>query len=196
MQLCPGIDQYDIPETLAKEIILACSNSEVSGWEKSVAGDPNGAQNVRTSSAINLDYHFPELAKSLSQKISVATQLYSLKYQTQITQNEGLDLLRYGIGEKYSFHSDTDWHYYRTVSLLVYLNPSEYSGGETEFKHFNIKIKPEKPAIVIFPSNYSYMHSALPVTEGEKFIVVSWMNDLPIGIEPDAFWLLSKERSL
>jgi len=191
MKLAIGINQYEIPEDLADNIIRSCKESTSNIWNKSVLSHQDSGQDIRTSSDFNLDSVFPELAKTLKHYVDWAVQGYCNEYQISVTQSEGLDLLRYESGQKYDFHYDTDWHYYRTVSILVYLNPAEYSGGETHFKHFDVKVKPEKPSIVVFPSSYAYLHSALPVISGEKFIVVSWMNDLPIGIKPDSFYLIN-----
>lgn len=191
MKLAIGINQYDIPIDLAETIINACKHSPDLGWSESMIGSQESEQYIRTSTGFSFSNSLPELSNDLEKHIRLALDEYSKEYSISVTQSESLNLLKYEPGQKYDFHFDTDWTYYRTVSVLVYLNPSEYEGGETHFKHFDLKVKPEKPSIVIFPSNYSYLHSALPVVSGEKFIVVSWMNDLPAGIKPDSFYLIN-----
>ena len=192
MQLAIGIEDYEIPSDLADHIIQTSKALDDSQWTKSVLGHTDSGESIRTSSGVNIDQILPDLVKPIRGHVDAALQHYKSKYGISITQNEGLDLLRYGVTEKYDFHYDGDWEYYRTVSMLIYLNPSEYSGGETEFKYFDLKVKPSKPSIVIFPSNYSYLHAALPVTDGEKFIIVSWMNDLPIGMDPGIMYTINK----
>lgn len=192
MQLAVGIESYEIPGDLAEYVIQTSKALPDSQWTKSVLGHTDSGESIRTSSGINIDTIIPNLIAPIRNHVDAALQHYKGKYEITVTQNEGLDLLRYGVTEKYNFHYDGDWEYYRTVSLLIYLNPAEYSGGETEFKYFDLKVKPDKPSIVIFPSNYAYMHAALPVTQGEKFIIVSWMNDLPIGMDPGIMYTINK----
>ena len=50
-----------------------------------------------------------------------------------------------------------------------------YTGGEIVFPRFNLTIKPEADAMIMFPSTYVYNHSVLPVTEGTRYSVVSWL---------------------
>jgi predicted 2-oxoglutarate/Fe(II)-dependent dioxygenase YbiX len=106
---------------------------------------------------------------------------YCNEYATSVTQDEGLTLLKYTDGNKYDYHADGEWSIYRTVSGIIYLNPQDYVGGETHFKLFDLNLKPESPSIALFPSNYAYMHAAMPVKSGTKYIFVTWMNDMPHG---------------
>jgi predicted 2-oxoglutarate/Fe(II)-dependent dioxygenase YbiX len=87
--------------------------------------------------------------------------------------------LKYTPGGWYDTHIDASWQTYRVASMLVYLNPLDYEGGETWFPHYDLKVKPLEPSLVLFPSNYMYEHQAMPVKNGEKFVLVTWMNDLP-----------------
>jgi predicted 2-oxoglutarate/Fe(II)-dependent dioxygenase YbiX len=180
-----GVYQYDLPETLAKNIVEMCRQSANLPWKKSGVGhDDNPDQTIRTSRGLPFGETLPFWDEEVRKYTTPAVNHYSAEYGTSITQDETFNLLNYGITQKYDFHVDTNWDIYRTVSILVYLNPTEYEGGGTHFKHFDLIVKPEKPCIVIFPSNYIYLHAAMPVTEGEKYVLVSWMNDLPRGIHP------------
>jgi len=64
----------------------------------------------------------------------------------------------------------------RSISALCYLN-SDYEGGEIEFVNFGVKIKPESGMMILFPSNYAYMHIAHPVISGIKYALVTWIRD-------------------
>tara|TARA_R100000455_G_C6219844_1_gene84667 strand:+ start:88 stop:678 length:591 start_codon:yes stop_codon:yes gene_type:complete len=67
----------------------------------------------------------------------------------------------------------------RTVSLVYLLN-NDYKGGELVFVNptdnnqvlKKIDVQPNK--LIIFPSNFIYPHSVLPVTDGTRYSVVSW----------------------
>jgi predicted 2-oxoglutarate/Fe(II)-dependent dioxygenase YbiX len=62
---------------------------------------------------------------------------------------------------------------------LLYLN-DDYSGGELEFRNFQLKISPKKGMLLLFPSNFAYAHIAHPVTSGTKYAFVTWLHDRPI----------------
>jgi len=94
---------------------------------------------------------------------------------------EGLDVLKYTSGDYFLPHYDGSASKYRTVSFLIYLNVKEYIGGETIFHNFNLKVSPENPCMLFFPSNYPYSHSSSVIQSGTKYIIVSWCNDLPHG---------------
>jgi len=183
--LATGVNQYPFSKDLAKSIVEVAKQIPSTIWSKSSVGhDENPEQEIRTSRSFSFREILPFWDDEVRKQTTPAINHYGSMYESPITQDEGFNLLHYGISNKYDFHADSSWSMYRTTSILLYLNPTEYSGGETFFKHFDIKVKPEEPCIVVFPANYAYLHAALPVTEGEKFILVSWMNDMPAGFSP------------
>ncbi len=92
-------------------------------------------------------------------------------------------ILKYSPGGYY--HSHADSHYMdpktgtwtkildRDVSLLIYLNDA-YSGGALRFDHFHYTLQPSAGMLVFFPSDHRYLHTALPVTSGVRYALVSW----------------------
>lgn len=76
------------------------------------------------------------------------------------------------------------WHSERTSILtserqlawMTYLNDQE-SGGETEFLHFGIKIKPKKGLTLIWPSDWTHTHRGNKVIE-TKYIITGWFDFL------------------
>ena len=93
--------------------------------------------------------------------------------------HEGYNLLKYRGGEEYKAHYDGGTAMARAVSALVYLN-NDYKGGELEFTHFGVKIKPQPGMLILFPSNFAYTHVAHPVIEGTKYALVTWIRDRQI----------------
>jgi len=61
------------------------------------------------------------------------------------------------------------------VSLVGYLNDN-YDGGEIAFDMYDIKVKPDAGDLIIFPSNYMFMHKAMPVTSGVKYSIVTMLD--------------------
>lgn len=84
-----------------------------------------------------------------------------------------------GTGEFFGMHSDDSFATPRTVSMVYYATEN-YSGGELEFIHFGVKIKPRSGQLFLFPSGYSYEHKVHPVTGGDepRITVVSFFNQM------------------
>ena len=63
----------------------------------------------------------------------------------------------------------------RHLVFMTYLNDLD-DGGETEFLHQNIKIKPQKGLTLIWPTDWTFTHRGLPSESQEKYIVTGWFN--------------------
>ncbi len=100
---------------------------------------------------------------------------YTKRYEFPILFDEGYQLLKYSGGQQYKGHSDYAPHIPRYLSALILLNPQDYEGGGTYFHHFEEMVKPDKPSLVLFPSNYAYAHQAMPVVSGHKYAIVTWL---------------------
>ena len=57
----------------------------------------------------------------------------------------------------------------RMLVAMIYLNDVE-EGGETAFFHQELKIKPKKGTLVIFPPYFTHMHKGFPPTSNDKYI--------------------------
>ena len=95
-------------------------------------------------------------------------------YGIEIKEYDSYQILKYGVGQKFDKHTDDHWRFPRRVSLTYYANDA-YEGGEIEFDQFNVKIKPEKGTLLLFPSTFVYSHKVYPVTSGTRYAVVQWM---------------------
>ena len=83
-----------------------------------------------------------------------------------------------GTNEFFGMHSDDSFATPRTVSMVYYPN-DDYIGGELEFIHFGVKIKPKANQLFIFPSGYSYEHKVHPITGGNpRTTIVSFFNEI------------------
>jgi hypothetical protein len=102
---------------------------------------------------------------------------YRDKHSLTLSSDEGYRVLKYSNGSEYLEH--IDWHpdNDRQISLVGWLN-DDFEGGELYFKHFDLTIKPKAGSFVIFPSNFLYLHSALPVGDVNKhdikYSFVTW----------------------
>jgi hypothetical protein len=186
IEIFPGAVQFDFPESVASQAIKDAEKSKFP-WMDSAIGFGDVAKHIRSSKSFGLDSL--DISKEKIRPIIYdCIKKYCNYYDVDVLADEGLSLLKYESYDKYEFHVDEGPGKNRIVSCLIYLNPGEYEGGGTTFKHFNYTINPLAPSLVLFPSNYPYLHAADPVSKGKKYIVVTWMtgdNGLSMDHGPD-----------
>jgi len=107
--------------------------------------------------------NFDKIEKDYQESFGIYTQWH-----------DSYGILKYGVGQKFTNHIDDHPDYHRRISTIYYIN-DKYSGGEINFPRFNITFKPKANQMIVFPSTYVYNHSVSPVTEGERYAVVSWL---------------------
>jgi predicted 2-oxoglutarate/Fe(II)-dependent dioxygenase YbiX len=61
---------------------------------------------------------------------------------------------------------------------MVYYPNDDYEGGELDFMHFGVKIKPKANQLFIFPSAYNLEHRVSPVISGTRITFVSFFNQM------------------
>ena len=82
-----------------------------------------------------------------------------------------------GQGGYHSFHEDNGTqhpHTYRSHVVMFYLN-DVLEGGETEFHNQQLKVKPEKGKVVIFPAYWTHLHKGHIPISGDKYICNFWI---------------------
>lgn len=163
-----------------------CSNSDSGAYWKraeTVGHGPN--QNIRTNKSLFVTHLANVSNNGLLQNIHnqfniilLATSIaYAQKYGiTDYLFHEDYCLLKYSEGEEYKAHYDSGSTNRRIISAILYLNDN-YEGGEIEFTHLGIKIKPQAGMLILFPSSFPYTHIAHPVTKGKKYALVTWIKD-------------------
>ncbi len=107
------------------------------------------------------------------------------EYGIRFTRAEACSILRYETGEFYQRHVDNllmpsrleesqRGVPTRDVSVVGYLN-DDFEGGETYFDRQLLKVKPQRGAVLVFPSFYAYPHQSLPVLTGTKYAWTTWL---------------------
>ncbi|MEP0201289.1 MAG: 2OG-Fe(II) oxygenase [Halioglobus sp.] len=104
-------------------------------------------------------------------------------FRCKLKSLETPHVLRYTKGCYYLPHADSDeinvntqrWEkrHDRDLSLLLYLD-DDYEGGEIAFANFDFKLRPRAGMLFVFPSDFRYLHGAMPVSAGVRHAVVSW----------------------
>ncbi len=65
----------------------------------------------------------------------------------------------------------------RLLLCMMYLNDVE-EGGETEFLHQSIRVKPKAGTIVICPAYFTHLHRGNPPLKGDKYMINGWVEFL------------------
>jgi hypothetical protein len=105
-----------------------------------------------------------------------STELYPFAKKNIKSREATMHLLRYDKTGHLPAHQDQGVST-RVLSVLLYLNDN-YDGGEIEFRHSNVKIKPEPGSVLFFPSNFLYVHEVYPVTKGPRYALPNWYHNV------------------
>jgi hypothetical protein len=118
-------------------------------------------------------WNAPEIKEALEEVVDSYLYHWNLDPQSR----ESFRITKFdGNGEFFGMHSDDSFATPRTTSMVYYPN-DDYEGGELDFIHFGVKIKPKAGQLFLFPSGYSYEHKVHPVTGGNpRITVVSFFN--------------------
>lgn len=67
----------------------------------------------------------------------------------------------------------------RLFAILMYLNTVD-EGGETEFPTYDIKVKPKKGRVLIFPCNYIFPHQGNTPLSEDKYLATAFINYIDV----------------
>lgn len=132
--------------------------------------------NERTSEGVFFRRSETELITRIEQRIA-----HFLDWPAD--RGEGLQVLRYGVGQEFKPHHDFFTYAapsQRVATLLIYLNDPD-EGGSTIFPDVNLEIFPKKGHAVFFSYDrpYAYtrtLHGGSPVISGEKWVATKWFH--------------------
>lgn len=75
------------------------------------------------------------------------------------------------------YEHDQGWHGNRVLTWIIYLN-DDYEAGETEFLYQQVRVKPKKGMLAMFPCSFLHTHRGNPPHGKNKYIMTGWMVDL------------------
>ena len=123
--------------------------------------------------------HWKDVDNNLFRSMGIAIKEFreAYPYFKGPFKDMGYAIQRYNPGEFYHWHIDGGSHDFsqRQLVALWYLNDVPGPGGETEFLFQDIKIKPEKGKLVLFPPFWTHEHRAVTLDEGVKYIATTWI---------------------
>ncbi|KFM98766.1 2OG-Fe(II) oxygenase [Bacillus clarus] len=146
--------------------------------KRSKIGASRNVNDIRTSSGTFLEEN--EITTRIERRIASIMNVPA-------PHGEGLQILRYTVGQEYKAHYDFFAEHSAAASnnrmstLVMYLNDVE-EGGETFFSKLNLSVSPRKGMAVYFEYFYQdasinelTLHGGAPVIKGEKWIATQWM---------------------
>ena len=82
-----------------------------------------------------------------------------------------------GEGHFKSYHTEGEYYefYNRIFAVMFYLNDVE-EGGETEFLHQDMMIKPTQGTFLVWPAPWPYVHRGHVPISNDKYILTTWLN--------------------
>ena len=93
---------------------------------------------------------------------------------------ENVNIQRYNPAEGYfAWHSERVTAHppdsTRHMVFMTYLNNIS-DGGETEFYHQELKVKPEKGLTLVWPADWTFTHRGCVSNTETKYIITGWAN--------------------
>ena len=123
--------------------------------------------------------HWKDVDNNLFRSMGIAIKEFreAYPYFKGPFKDMGYGIQRYNPGEYYHYHIDGGSHDFsqRQLVALWYLNDVPGPGGETEFLFQDVKIKPEKGKLILFPPFWTHEHRAVTLNEGVKYIATTWI---------------------
>lgn len=123
--------------------------------------------------------HWKDVDNNLFRSLGIALKEFreAYPYFKGPFKDMGYGIQRYNPGEYYHYHIDGGSHDFskRQLVAIWYLNDVPGPGGETEFLFQDVKIKPEKGKLILFPPFWTHEHRAVTLNEGVKYIATTWI---------------------
>jgi hypothetical protein len=112
-----------------------------------------------------------ELLKSINE----VTRMYiEIHPWVHVETDTGYTFLKYAEGQHYTQHTDSFKDEQRSISCSFLLN-DDFKGGEFCLFDRDLKLKPKKGSVIMFPSSFMYPHEILPVTENARYSIITWL---------------------
>lgn len=125
----------------------------------------------------DLDHLDAEVASAIGEVVRIYQSEFNALGGIASFTDSGYQIQRYRKGEGfYRNHVDSDpeTQPHRILACVLYLNTVE-EGGETQFLHHGISVKPVQGDMTVFPANWLYPHEGrVPISE-DKIILTTFI---------------------
>lgn len=164
---------------ICDELIKYHKNSQFK-FDGLVAGSVD--KNIKASTDVQVNINDGTIQQYLKQ-LQIVCDKYIKKYKYANYYNpwaitEGFVIQHYKPNEGYfAWHtergSNIQPYNNRHLVFTTYLNDVS-DGGETEFYHQKLKVKPEKGKTIIFPADWTHTHRGITSPTENKYIITGW----------------------
>lgn len=127
-------------------------------------------QEVNSENRKELDQYLYERVAELIRKYREIHH----EFDIEIQEDTGYELLKYEVGDFFVEHTDSFKENPRALTVIFALNDS-YKGGELAFFNREKIYRLDVGDVIVFPSNFMYPHEIIPVTEGTRFSIITWI---------------------
>ena len=157
-----------VSSIICDEIVNTYRDTEL--WEDSHFYSKE--QGIRTCNEIRIPVSESDTA--IFNVVTECLSEYNKVFMTTATTDEGYTLLRYREDQCITDHMDDTTGLGRVLSCSILLN-DDFTGGEFSFWGGEKIISPKKGSVVMFPSNFMYPHKILPVKDGTRYSIITWL---------------------
>lgn len=184
-QLAPGIMSFEYSKESAKTLKGLSQNALYGLWQPASVSREN--KSVTDTEIRNCFTYFmsdkhanchpqdpiTRLWLSLERGTEQAITAYSNRYSLNPVTSKQWQITRYEQNNMFKNHYDDSPLFPRTISVSFLLNDN-FLGGELVFPEFDLTVIPKAGELIIFPSNFPYLHRVNPVTYGIRYSAVRW----------------------
>lgn len=198
------IEVYPDSFKISDEVIDYFENNKYLQKERSDSEKKNGINDSFMFLDYNpKDINTKKILNACYDSIKNCFELYCKKYKETRLDNfknfKNYNLPDYKIQKTLPGQGFTPWHYEKGIGEVIYdqngqilNNPAnEYhrflvytiylndinEDGETDFLYQNIKIKPKKGMVCLFPADFPFVHRGIPPKKETKYIITGWLYD-------------------
>jgi len=168
----PLKEVYTVP--LFSEKFCQILLDEINNMQEHFSFCPNPEEDeLRQIPEIVLSEKCPELYNSLLHVVQSFINPILLTIWNRHVTGGNIQIANYNLKNK----KQGAWHHDASsdVSIVVPLNTGDYKGGGTEFLNRGVVEPLPIGSGLIFPS-YTHMHRGLAVEEGDRYLLVFWLN--------------------
>mgnify|MGYP003113602271 FL=1 len=178
MEIKKFIKHYEnmLDEQLCDDLIEDSKNLKT---EPGYVGEGVIEKSIRNCSTQHINKKFDEkVFKVVGNIINKYSQEFKYFHTGLLTEDTGYEYLIYYGKDKgeYKTHVDSFDLAPRVLSISLLLNDN-YEGGDFQFFEGNdtFIIPKKKGSAIVFPSNFCFPHAVLPVSNGDRHSIVTWI---------------------
>ncbi len=184
-EMLPGSHIYCNPNALDAEVCRDMVNRFENAADEQYQGRVGQAvsENLQIKRSTDLVVsgkpHWQDIDRALFRSLATAIGFMRSRYSFfgGKFKDFGYAIQRTAAGEFFHWHVDSGSHSFsdRQLVAIWYLNDVPGPGGETEFRHQPVKIKPETGKLLLFPPFWTHEHRGVTLETGVKYIATTWV---------------------